>query len=175
MRWPPPRTPVPASIRTARACILPGTTRPKVPRLWHSRAGPPIGSGSWAGRARALCGAACAGTCRRRQPAPAPARGAGPGAAESGRGERLAGDVERVAPGADHVVLDPDPAVRAQRLDPVPVDRAGVRRRTQFLEQHVDEVDARLDGDRKSTRLNSSHVRISYAVFCLKKKKKKKK
>src|SRR5215813_14801437 len=27
--------------------------------------------------------------------------------------------------------------------------------------------------DRKSTRLNSSHVRISYAVFCLKKKKKK--
>src|SRR5690554_7489370 len=28
--------------------------------------------------------------------------------------------------------------------------------------------------DRKSTRLNSSHVRISYAVFCLKKKKKNK-
>src|SRR5690554_7392744 len=27
----------------------------------------------------------------------------------------------------------------------------------------------RLNGDRKSTRLNSSHVRISYAVFCLKK------
>src|SRR3989442_11747994 len=28
-----------------------------------------------------------------------------------------------------------------------------------------------LEVDRKSTRLNSSHVRISYAVFCLKKKK----
>src|SRR5437773_8741783 len=28
--------------------------------------------------------------------------------------------------------------------------------------------------DRKSTRLNSSHITISYAVFCLKKKKKKK-
>src|SRR6266496_4975056 len=28
------------------------------------------------------------------------------------------------------------------------------------------------DADRKSTRLNSSHVEISYAVFCLKKKKK---
>src|SRR5438874_6621250 len=28
-------------------------------------------------------------------------------------------------------------------------------------------------GDRKSTRLNSSHVEISYAVFCLKKKKRK--
>src|SRR5688572_30928195 len=32
-----------------------------------------------------------------------------------------------------------------------------------------------IDGDRKSTRLNSSHSQISYAVFCLKKKKKKKK
>src|SRR3989442_8081796 len=31
----------------------------------------------------------------------------------------------------------------------------------------------RVQRDRKSTRLNSSHVRISYAVFCLKKKKKK--
>src|SRR5690606_6063219 len=30
-------------------------------------------------------------------------------------------------------------------------------------------------GDRKSTRLNSSHVKISYAVFCLKKKNKQKK
>src|SRR2546422_5583744 len=29
-----------------------------------------------------------------------------------------------------------------------------------------------VDGDRKSTRLNSSHGYISYAVFCLKKKKK---
>jgi len=34
---------------------------------------------------------------------------------------------------------------------------------------------AALDIDRKSTRLNSSHQIISYAVFCLKKKKKKKK
>src|SRR5690606_39879251 len=31
-------------------------------------------------------------------------------------------------------------------------------------------VDVLHDGDRKSTRLNSSHVKISYAVFCLKKK-----
>src|SRR5256885_2408906 len=30
------------------------------------------------------------------------------------------------------------------------------------------------DGDRKSTRLNSSHLVISYAVFCLKKKKNRK-
>src|SRR5690554_7420162 len=35
-------------------------------------------------------------------------------------------------------------------------------------------VPPKVQEDRKSTRLNSSHVRISYAVFCLKKKKKKK-
>src|SRR5690625_6333963 len=32
------------------------------------------------------------------------------------------------------------------------------------------ELDDNEEGDRKSTRLNSSHVAISYAVFCLKKK-----
>src|SRR5690242_6260196 len=32
------------------------------------------------------------------------------------------------------------------------------------------EIDKVLEGDRKSTRLNSSHMSISYAVFCLKKK-----
>src|SRR5207249_11472075 len=41
------------------------------------------------------------------------------------------------------------------------------------LAQHVDLRAAREQAlrDRKSTRLNSSHVSISYAVFCLKKKK----
>src|SRR5690625_5767130 len=34
------------------------------------------------------------------------------------------------------------------------------------------ETDVTSELDRKSTRLNSSHVAISYAVFCLKKKKK---
>src|SRR5690554_7354291 len=48
-----------------------------------------------------------------------------------------------------------------------------------FNEHSWEEWRARKDsnlrppGDRKSTRLNSSHVRISYAVFCLKKKKEK--
>src|SRR3989442_13369864 len=32
---------------------------------------------------------------------------------------------------------------------------------------HADHERARVQTDRKSTRLNSSHVRISYAVFCL--------
>src|SRR2546427_8352813 len=39
-----------------------------------------------------------------------------------------------------------------------------------YLEQFSTNVEAR-GGDRKSTRLNSSHSQISYAVFCLKKKK----
>src|SRR5438552_11591217 len=38
---------------------------------------------------------------------------------------------------------------------------------------HVIVANAHLQRDRKSTRLNSSHQIISYAVFCLKKKKKK--
>src|SRR3712207_2434636 len=39
----------------------------------------------------------------------------------------------------------------------------------EFLKNHPDAV---VIQDRKSTRLNSSHANISYAVFCLKKKKK---
>src|SRR3712207_6877631 len=39
----------------------------------------------------------------------------------------------------------------------------------QDTEEYVEET---LSLDRKSTRLNSSHANISYAVFCLKKKKK---
>src|SRR5690625_1902840 len=43
-----------------------------------------------------------------------------------------------------------------------------------LLDAHwVTADDAGVTQDRKSTRLNSSHVAISYAVFCLKKKKKK--
>src|SRR5438874_10024097 len=49
-------------------------------------------------------------------------------------------------------------------VGPVPVAlAAGVHR--------VDAVTVAVAVDRKSTRLNSSHVEISYAVFCLKKKK----
>src|SRR5436305_5235821 len=54
--------------------------------------------------------------------------------------------------------------------------RTGWRRRQNHHVLHV-RVSLRHQSapDRKSTRLNSSHVRISYAVFCLKKKKKKNK
>src|SRR2546430_7743929 len=40
-----------------------------------------------------------------------------------------------------------------------------------FFAPNVDVPAHQLGGDRKSTRLNSSHSQISYAVFCLKKKK----
>src|SRR3712207_8022604 len=40
----------------------------------------------------------------------------------------------------------------------------------QLLDQLQLAFDERLAADRKSTRLNSSHANISYAVFCLKKK-----
>src|SRR5690554_7405035 len=42
------------------------------------------------------------------------------------------------------------------------------------FKEPTEKIKWRNSKDRKSTRLNSSHVRISYAVFCLKKKKKKK-
>src|SRR5690349_22342613 len=47
-----------------------------------------------------------------------------------------------------------------------------IRLRGEFqFEQHIGDRHSNKI-DRKSTRLNSSHVEISYAVFCLKKKKK---
>src|SRR6266446_10733967 len=52
-------------------------------------------------------------------------------------------------------------AVLAERLDDVAADFP--------LVNFVGAVDQSLRADRKSTRLNSSHLVISYAVFCLKK------
>src|SRR3712207_7645597 len=68
---------------------------------------------------------------------------------------------QRAEAGGDPVVR---PVVVRQLLDdrPAPGD---LRQRT------VGEPDTRAVADRKSTRLNSSHANISYAVFCLKKKK----
>src|SRR5690349_24189829 len=57
----------------------------------------------------------------------------------------------------------PDPP-RVRLLEP----GDGIRRRG----RHSGRWSAHAFEDRKSTRLNSSHVEISYAVFCLKKKKK---
>src|SRR5690625_2366260 len=45
---------------------------------------------------------------------------------------------------------------------------AGSTTRSPILGKVLEEVGYNVDVDRKSTRLNSSHVAISYAVFCLK-------
>src|SRR3989442_8057720 len=63
-----------------------------------------------------------------------------------------------------HVVLE-DGANRRQ-IEPAPREMA-------MCEGHL-HWQSPLRRDRKSTRLNSSHVRISYAVFCLKKKRNRK-
>src|SRR5688572_32407536 len=53
-------------------------------------------------------------------------------------------------------------------LDDLDVERLQLRVRLELPEL----AERREQADRKSTRLNSSHSQISYAVFCLKKKKK---
>src|SRR2546422_2174322 len=65
-----------------------------------------------------------------------------------------------------HLGDDDLPQVGAQAEDHLLQQIMGERPR----ELHARELHG--DGDRKSTRLNSSHGYISYAVFCLKKKKK---
>src|SRR5439155_21054297 len=71
-------------------------------------------------------------------------------------------------------ILDPSPSRQAL---PATRDRRGAaarRDRDRGRERDRSRHEQRTVGqDRKSTRLNSSHVAISYAVFCLKKKKQK--
>src|SRR2546430_5072147 len=60
---------------------------------------------------------------------------------------------------------DLQPAPQPRRLPGAPDTQIGVEHPLHLLDGRRD------GGDRKSTRLNSSHSQISYAVFCLKKKK----
>src|SRR5690606_2560322 len=59
-------------------------------------------------------------------------------------------------------------AVAAALAEDPTVDLGGTRDTPAFTDAVVNAIS--LQEDRKSTRLNSSHVKISYAVFCLKKK-----
>src|SRR5436190_13401457 len=74
---------------------------------------------------------------------------------------------------SDAVDAGVGPEVDQHDLAPQAVDRERPIARSVEPALGVGEV-SRLAEDRKSTRLNSSHTVISYAVFCLKKKKKKK-
>src|SRR3712207_7256625 len=59
------------------------------------------------------------------------------------------------------------------RFDPDGIRREAVSGDPEELERRVVVCytgEPRMSGDRKSTRLNSSHANISYAVFCLQKK-----
>src|SRR5690625_3978255 len=60
-----------------------------------------------------------------------------------------------------------------QGLDPEEEAKKAISRGTDYASDMESIVAYVVAADRKSTRLNSSHVAISYAVFCLKKKKKK--
>src|SRR5688572_2944734 len=61
--------------------------------------------------------------------------------------------------------------IAQRRLEEAEQKLKNVRRYVPRLQKELQNY----KGDRKSTRLNSSHSQISYAVFCLKKKKNKKK
>src|SRR3712207_7910196 len=70
------------------------------------------------------------------------------------------------SPGGRLVVAHGDE--RAPDVAPDHPSREPEQRRRDHEREEVEELIVR---DRKSTRLNSSHANISYAVFCLKKKK----
>src|SRR5690625_6070707 len=88
---------------------------------------------------------------------------------ESGLGVSEIDAVGGLTLGADPVVcaVQHAAASRGLALDAFLVRKAA---KQHGMQRQVEGPD--IDGDRKSTRLNSSHVAISYAVFCLKKKRK---
>src|SRR2546427_8759282 len=76
----------------------------------------------------------------------------------------LVSPLRRLLPGAE---------IHVREIESIDLQKRTVTTAPGFLPHpHVIEYDHLVD--RKSTRLNSSHSQISYAVFCLKKKKKKK-
>src|SRR3712207_7497536 len=64
------------------------------------------------------------------------------------------------------------PASRRRSADRQHLERIRIRRRAAEFRLLRKQIRGTRIQDRKSTRLNSSHANISYAVFCLKKKKK---
>src|SRR5690606_42135956 len=86
------------------------------------------------------------------------------------RSSDLRRDTDQRLVGNGHFRLAAPPAGPAlDRLEVAPLVAA--HRRVEHRRLHVPADGQRAQRDRKSTRLNSSHVKNSYAVFCLKKKK----
>src|SRR5207249_10275786 len=89
---------------------------------------------------------------------------------------RRSSDLDFLAAIAHRVVNLPETAAADAALQGVPVQRPLSRIVDELhrsTRQHPESyllTNSVPTGDRKSTRLNSSHVSISYAVFCLKKK-----
>src|SRR2546426_11134460 len=76
------------------------------------------------------------------------------------------------SPEAEHIALDREAATTEEVAAlPADDDERHVRRARLADEVARAADDVRVERDRKSTRLDSSHLVISYAVFCLKKKK----
>src|SRR5256885_15912888 len=74
-----------------------------------------------------------------------------------------------------YTTLFRSPALKAEVLRRWPgrlIEYYGMTEGGVRCELHCHDFPDKLHTDRKSTRLNSSHLVISYAVFCLKKKKK---
>src|SRR6266496_6092565 len=91
----------------------------------------------------------------------------------TGKRDRLEGDVNKLR----RRVAEAEAELDQLQLHQLELSWRPPQLAEQRLEQYRDKLRAHLAvvrRDRKSTRLNSSHVEISYAVFCLKKKKKKK-
>src|SRR3989475_6459436 len=84
-------------------------------------------------------------------------------------------DILELASDLDDVMDAIDGTARRSQIFHLGLAPQGVQQLTEVIQRMVGvlaEAVGRLKKDRKSTRLNSSHSQISYAVFCLKKKKK---
>src|SRR5256885_4555101 len=78
----------------------------------------------------------------------------------------------KIASTSGHGSADATGPGAVSNADIVRIAIPATRRRRAIRSVMSELLDLPLIGDRKSTRLNSSHLVISYAVFCLKKKKK---
>src|SRR2546427_3207271 len=123
---------------------------------------------------------ACAQTHTRAAGTPAPQAPLAPRVLGSGFqvGDRILLKVEGDSQFSDTFTVGPGPGLTLPVIGEIPL--VGVRRAdvepymSRELARYLKDPVVRAKAlDRKSTRLNSSHSQISYAVFCLKKKKKK--